>query len=773
MASDQENGSAAGSILSFKSNEDDGEKTSRLHSSLVGSEHSCYSLCGRLPELTDVEDSSPVRGRLTSGSTGADGATEAVGRKSEASNALSPAALNGAVLSPIPASHSPGSTENRSGVERDQYLGHLAPDKSSTLASPEFLTSGMVLPLVTGDPLVKARSWKRPEVRGPIWAAARRSVGRSHNATEGTADKGEAPRPGMAPGRWHSSGCRDCGAQLPAPAPALMKGTGAYCWLCGARVVCSRQTLRCRSAARACISAGNFSSVRLVNGCSSSGVVVSSPRKIPQNIQGEWKALEEQCSKLVRSRRRSHLAELSSLLGIYFLAESSQSSAYWDNAKEKGNPEGRTYIALKEWSGVSSTEEFLVKNAVSTFLETPLYSPRDVRAAELVAAAWGYDRVVKARHFELIGMSADLVSSAIIKGRGSRASTPCLMALTNLSRLLHTGSVALVSRSNGDWGDLTAHGGGPKTHELLLALSFGVSRELIGSAMVIMVTKRKHNERARLTTGVFDKRSVTAGDVPPVLKNLEAVEHWGPVVEGSPSLATVANLARGADSKWRPAGPGYHEAVARWVVGASLWRMLLAFFCLSCTALYAYWYDKGTSHTLAALLLLDMLKEDLGVPLWLYQTGDDVRLSGALAASPSCHWLLVVSVGSVDVVYSTDFARAWLFGVAVSLFWCSLLLLNLVKVIALDRACSRSSVSRRRIRQKDHKVWKAIFGKGVYTAKSLFMDACCGDGRLLSVSWLKIAEGDRWLTRKTVIGHTVRWPPPAAVRKAQVVGKKI
>lgn len=198
--------------------------------------------------------------------------------------------------------------------------------------------------------------------------------------------------------------------------------------------------------------------------------------------------------------------------------------------------------------------------------------------------------------------------------------------------------------------------------------------------------------------------------------------------------------------------------------------MLVALLCLAFTAVYAYVYDKGTSHTLAALLLLDMLKEDLGVPLWLYQTGDDVRHSGALAAAPSCHWLLVVSMGSVDVLYSAGVALSGHFAIAVSLFWCSSLLLNLAKVIALDRPCRRSRVSRWSIRQKDHRVWKAILGRGVYTAKSLFVDACCGDGRLVSVSWLKVAEGDLWLTRKTVIEHTERWPPPVAVRKAQVVG---
>lgn len=203
-----------------------------------------------------------------------------------------------------------------------------------------------------------------------------------------------------------------------------------------------------------------------------------------------------------------------------------------------------------------------------------------------------------------------------------------------------------------------------------------------------------------------------------------------------------------------------------------MWRMLVACCCFLFTILYVYWYNKGTSHTLAALLLLDMIRADLGVPLWLYQTGDDARLSGAMAAAPSCHWLIVVSMGSVDVLYSAEYDRARLCAIAISSFWFSLLVLNLVKVIALDWACRRAGVTRRRIRQKDHRAWKAIFGKGVYTAKALFDDACCGDGRLLSVSWLKIAEGDHWLTRNTVIGHTGRWPPPAAVRKAQVVGKK-
>lgn len=259
------------------------------------------------------------------------------------------------------------------------------------------------------------------------------------------------------------------------------------------------------------------------------------------------------------------------------------------------------------------------------------------------------------------------------------------------------------------------------------------------------------------------------------MKELALVEHWGPIMEGSPSLVTIANLAKGRDTKWRPARPGYYEAVASWIVGSSILRMFVGLFCLSGTALYAYAYDEGTSHTLAALLLLDLLERALGVPLWMYASwmyasGDDDRLSRALAAVPGCHWLMVVSVGLVDVVYSAGFEYAKLFAIAVSSFWSSLLLLNLVKVFALERACRRLGVSRRNIRQKDHAVWKKIFGKGIDTAKSIFVDACCGDGRLLSVSWLKFAEGDLRLTRNSVIGHTERWPPPVAVRKAQIVG---
>lgn len=185
-------------------------------------------------------------------------------------------------------------------------------------------------------------------------------------------------------------------------------------------------------------------------------------------------------------------------------------------------------MALKEWSGVSSTEEFLVKNAVSAFLETPLYRPRDVRAAEIVAASWGYDSEVKATHYELIGMGADLICLAITEEPTSPASGPCLAALVNLSRLLHIGNVALVSRSDGDWGDLTAHGNGPTGHELLVALLYGVRKERVGSATVLVVSTTRggesHRDGTRLTTGVFDKHSVTAGDVQRVVKDIRLVE---------------------------------------------------------------------------------------------------------------------------------------------------------------------------------------------------------------------------------------------------------
>lgn len=538
-------------------------------------------------------------------------------------------------------------------------------------------------------------------------------------------------------------------------------------------VSCNHQTRRCQSAAFSCVAASKYFSVKLVSACSVSGVVVSTPKTIHSSIKTEWEELVRECSKLVGARCGNQSADLTSFLGVYFLSQASQSSVYWDEAKVLGNPEGRTFIALKEWGGVSSVEEFLVKNAVSTFLETTLYSPRDVREAELVAASWGHSRVVRPTHSELVGMSAELVCSTISVDASS-SSRPCLVALGNLSRLLNTGSVALVSRSAGDWGDLTCHGSGPKGHELLAALLYRVKKEMVGSATVLVVAATpnggRQNDGAILTAGVFDKQTVTVGDIQRVVKDLTLVEHWGPMVEGSPSLATIANLAKGRDTKWRPARPGYHEAVASWVVGSSMLRMFVAFFCLSGTALYAYAYDKGTSHTLAALLLLDLLKRDLGVPLWVYPTGDDVRLSRAMAAAPGCHWLMVVSMGSVEVVYSAAFEYAGLFAVAVSSFWSSLLMLNLAKVVALDRACRRSGVTRRCIRQRDHGIWTKVFGKGIYTAKSLFVDACCGDGRLLSVSWLKFAEGDLWLTRNTVIGHTERWPPPVAVRKAQIVG---
>lgn len=712
-------------------------------SSTSHSKHSCYSLYGRLPEIANDEDGTPDGGRLTSG---------ALAKISSLSFPLR-------------------SVEGPSGAVPDENGRHANFGKStdSARSAPEFITPVTAPPPVTMSPLVPARSGQRPQANETIRLAASRPLKKKKTQAE----TGAPPRPRMAPDRKHRSKCRNCGGGIPTPAPALESRSRAHCWLCGGEVTCGLQTRRCQSAASSCVSASKYISLKLVSACSVSGVVVSTPKTVHASIKKEWEELVRQCSKLVGARCRSQSVDLTSFLGVYFLSQASQSSVYWDDAQVFGNPDQRTFIALKEWSGVSSVEEFLVKNAVSTFLETSLYSPRDVREVELVAASWGHGRVVRATHSELVGMSAELVSSAI-RENASSSSRPCLVALGNLSRLLNTGSVALVSRSAGDWGDLTCHGSGPTGHELLAALLYKVKKELVGSATVVVVTSTRNGGREKdrviLTAGVFDKQTVTDGDIPRVVKDLKLIEHWGPIVEGSPSLATIANLAKGRDTKWRPARPGYHEAVASWIVGSSMLRMFVAFFCLSGTALYAYAYDKGTSHTLAALLLLDLLKRDLGVPLWVYATGDDVRLSRALAAAPGCHWLMVVSMGSVDVVYSATFGHARLFAMAVSSFWSSLLLLNLAKVIALERACRRSGVSRRNIRQRDHGMWKRVLGKGIYTAKSIFVDACCGDGRLLSVSWLKFAEGDLWLTRNTVIGHTERWPPPVAVRKAQVVG---
>ncbi|CAM9270594.1 unnamed protein product, partial [Ectocarpus sp. 12 AP-2014] len=703
---------------------------SGVRSSIDHSKHSRFSLYGRLPEAAKDENGTPDRGRLTSGALAKIG----------------------------PVSSRFRSVESPSGAVPDESASGKSPDSSDN--APEILPSGTIPPPVT----------KSPQVKEAVRSAAIRPLTEEKKPQ---AETGGLPRPRMAPYRKHLSNCRNCGADTPSPAPTLANGSRAHCWLCGKEVTCNPQTRRCQSAAFSCVAASKFFSVKLVSACSVSGVVVSTPKTIDSSMKTEWEELVRECLKLVGTRCRNQSTDLTSFLGVYFLSQASQSSVYWDEAKVLGNPEGRTFIALKEWGGVSSVEEFLVKNTVSTFLETTLYSPRDVREAELIAASWGYSRVARVTHSELVGMSAELVSSAIGEDASS-SSRPCLVALGNLSRLLNTGSVALVSRSTGDWGDLTCHGNGPKGHELLAALLFKVKKDMVGSATVLVVTATPNGGRQKdgaiLTAGVFDKQTVTVGDIQRVVKDLTLVEHWGPIVEGSPSLATIANIAKGGDTKWRPARPGYHEAVASWIVGSSMLRMFVGFFCLSGTALYAFAYDKGTSHTLAALLLLDLLKRDLGVPLWVYATGDDVRLSRALAAAPGCHWLMVVSMGSVEVVYSAAFEYAGLFAIAVSSFWSSLLLLNLIKVVALDRACRRSGVSRRNIRQKDHGLWKKVLGKGIYTAKSLFVDACCGDGRLLSVSWLKFAEGDLWLTRNTVIGHTERWPPPVAVRKAQVVG---
>ncbi|CAB1105428.1 unnamed protein product [Ectocarpus sp. CCAP 1310/34] len=540
---------------------------------------------------------------------------------------------------------------------------------------------GVTRPQVTEGPLVSARQGKRPQIRGITGLPP----SRPRKEEKVKVDTGDLPRPLIAPGPGHISGCVNCGADVSASASALAERGGARCWLCGGKVTCSQQTRRCRAAALVCIWTSTDSSAQLVSECSSSEVVVSTPKQVPQSMNKEWRELEEEYSKLVGEECRSQRAELSSLLGAYFLSEAFQPSAYWDKAPAQGNPEGIMYVALKEWSGISSREESLVKNAVSASLETPLDRPRDVRAAEIVAVPL----------------------------------------------------VDITARSDGDWGDLTAHGNGPTGHELLLALLYRVRKERVGSATVLVVSTTRgggrHRDGARLTTGVFDKHSATAGDVQRVVKDARLVE-LGPHRAGVAQVETCPpRLPRGCRKV---------DHRVKDVVDAS------SPLCLAFTAVYAFVYDKGTSHTLAALLLLDMLKNDLGVPLWLYQTGDDVRLSGALAAAPSCHWLLVVSMGSVDVLYSAGVAQAGHFAIVVS----------------------RSRVSRWSIRQKDHGVWKAIVGRGVYTARSLFVDACCGDGRLVSVSWLKVAEGDLWLTRKTVIEHTERWPPPVAVRKAQVVG---
>lgn len=528
-------------------------------SSVHGSAHSCYSLVGRLPEVDDVDgDSAPLSGRLEESieahtkSLAAYVPASPESKRELATDDLSPPVTNGArreatsdafsrdpstpvttgaraigvlereILNANPSVFSrnqpPGSTENRSVVESGGEGGSGAPETSSVPPAPEFLMSGITRSLATEGPLVLARSGRRPQVREPVLPAA--SGPRKEKAT--TPD---LVRPGMAPGRWHKSGCRNCGGEVPAPAPTPVKDNGAYCWLCGGGVTFSAQTQRCRSAALVCTSASALSSVLLVSGCSSSaGVVVSTPKEVPKNIQSEWSELQAQCSKLVGAGCRSQLAELSALLGVYFLAEASQPAASSDNAPAGGKRHARA-LELKEWSGVSSPEEFLVKNAVSVFVETPLDSPRNVRAVEVVCASWGHDSVVKTTHHELIGMGADLISSEISKDHARPAYGPRVVALANLSRLLHMGHVALVSRFDGDWGDLSPRGSGPSGHDLLNALLFGVHREHVDGATVLTVTKRRKSGGCRLTIGVFDKRSVTAGDLPRVLKKLKSAEH--------------------------------------------------------------------------------------------------------------------------------------------------------------------------------------------------------------------------------------------------------
>lgn len=53
------------------------------------------------------------------------------------------------------------------------------------------------------------------------------------------------------------------------------------------------------------------------------------------------------------------------------------------------------------------------------------------------------------------------------------------------------------------------------------------------------------------------------------------------------------------------------------------------------------------------------------------KTGDGVRRSGVVpAAAPSCHWLIAVGMGSVDVLCSAGFAQAAFRDIRFVIFWC-------------------------------------------------------------------------------------------------------
>lgn len=253
----------------------------------------------------------------------------------------------------------------------------------------------------------------------------------------------------------------------------------------------------------------------------------------------------------------------------------------------------------------------------------------------------------------------------------------------------------------------------------------------------------------------------------------EATVEWGAsqgvvgaVIETPADLSSMANLACESTVGWRLACADTECAQLTWLARASSLQALVGASMLVAVGVLGWFFNTGSFHIMVALLFVDWLREEVGTG-----THRRTHLSNCLAAYGLTHWLLVASLGMVEVVFSVGSTAGRGFGLAVSIFWSVLLVYNAYKIASLSRALRRLGLARGRRTFGDADKWRELLGERAPLALGLFQDTRCGDGRFHAIGPLKLSPLDSVVPLKLKqVGNTHVWPGECLSGRAEFVG---
>ena len=241
----------------------------------------------------------------------------------------------------------------------------------------------------------------------------------------------------------------------------------------------------------------------------------------------------------------------------------------------------------------------------------------------------------------------------------------------------------------------------------------------------------------------------------------EATVEWaasqgvvGAVVETPADLSSMSNLACESTVGWTLACADTERAQQTWLALASSLQALVGASMLVAVGILGWIFNTGSFHILFALLCVDWLREEVGTG-----TYRRTHLSNCLAAYGLTHWLLLASLGLVDVAFSVVPAAGRSFGVAVSFLWSGLLFYNFFKIASLSRALKRRGLARGRRVFGEADKWRQVLGERAPLAFGLFQDTRCGDDRFHAIGPLKVSPLESVAPLELLqIGHTQVWP---------------